>query len=141
MTSATALAAAPPALAAEIGRFFADYAAAYDAFDASAIARHFAVPSYILHPDRDTAAFTTADALHANMERVNAINRAHDYGRAEPGPLTVTAFAPSLVLAMVPWTIRTRAGAILWRFTCSYQLARRADGWKILVCVNHAADA
>jgi hypothetical protein len=131
----------PPTLAADVAGFFAGYAAAYDAFDAAAIAERFDVPSYILHADRDSAAFTSREALVANMERVNEINRANDYGRAEPGALTLKILAPTLVLATVPWTIRTRAGSVLWRFTCTYNLARRADGWKILVCTNHEPDA
>jgi hypothetical protein len=141
MSNPTAPAVAGPALAADLTRFFADYAAAYDAFDATAIADRFAVPSYILHSDRAAAAFTARETLVANMERVNDLNRAHDYGRAETGALAITAFAPTLAQVTVPWTIRTRAGAILWQFTCTYNLAKGADGWKILVCTNHAPDA
>jgi hypothetical protein len=136
-----ALHAADPALAAEIGRFFAGYANAYDTFDAARIAAHFAVPSYILHPDREANGFATREALVANMEHVNAINREHRHGRAAFGPIAVIAFAPTLVLATVPWTIRNLDGDVLWEFTCTYNLAKRVDGWKILVCTNHALDA
>jgi hypothetical protein len=30
---------------------------------------------------------------------------------------------------------------VLWRFTCTYNLVRHDDGWKIVVCTNHAPDA
>ncbi|MEP7181210.1 MAG: nuclear transport factor 2 family protein [Betaproteobacteria bacterium] len=142
MSAATgpALAAADPALVAEVEAYFAVYARAYDTFDAAAIADHFALPSYILHPDRDSAGFTTREALAANMERINEINRTHRFGRATFGPISVAAFAPTLVLATVPWAIHDVEGALLWRFTCTYNLAKRANGWKILVCTNHTPD-
>jgi ketosteroid isomerase-like protein len=139
-TSEPALRAADPALAAEIGHFFAGYANAYDTFDATRIAAHFAVPAYILHPDREANGIATREALVANMEQVNAINREHRYGRAAFGPIAVISFAPTLVLATVPWTIRNVNGEVLWEFTCTYNLAKRADGWKILVCTNHVPD-
>jgi hypothetical protein len=132
---------ADPALAAEIARYFEGYASAYDAFDAAAIAAHFAVPSYILHQDRAAPAFATREALVANMERLNAINRESRYGRATFAPPSVIAFAPGHVLATVPWTIRDVDGAVLWRFTCTYNLVLQDDGWKIVVCTNHAPDA
>ena len=132
---------ADSALTDEIVRYFEGYAHAYDAFDADGIAAHFAVPSYILHPDRAAPAFTTREALVANMERINAINRDTRYGRATFAPPRVVAFAPTLVQATVPWTIHDVDGDVLWRFTCTYNLVRRDDGWKIVVCTNHAPDA
>jgi len=132
---------ADPALAAEIARYFEGYAHAYDTFDAAGIAAHFAVPSYILHPDRATPAFATRAALVANMERLNAINRESRYGRATFASPGVVAFAPNLAQATLPWTIRDVDGGVLWRFTCTYNLVRHDDGWKIVVCTNHAPDA
>jgi hypothetical protein len=134
-------AAADAAVAADVERYFTAYARAYDTFDAAAIADYFAVPSYIVHPGRDSAAFMTRAALVANMERVNEMNREHRFGRATFDPLAVAVFAPTLVLATVPWVIHDVDGALLWRFKCTYNLVKRADAWKILVCTNHAPDA
>ena len=136
-----ALAPADPALEREIVRYFEGYARAYDAFDAEAIAAHFAIPSHILHADRGSAGFTTRAALLANMERLNAINREARYGRATFAPPRVCAFAPTLVQATLPWIIHDADGAVLWRFTCTYNLFRSDAGWKIVLCTNHAPDA
>jgi hypothetical protein len=132
---------AGPALTAEIVHFFEGYASAYDAFDAAAIAAHFAVPAYILHQDRAAPAFATREALVANMERLNTINRESRYGRATFAPPFVVAFAPTLVQATVPWTVHDVDGGVLWRFTCTYNLIRTDDSWKIVLCTNHAPDA
>ena len=136
-----ALPPADPALEAEIVRWFEGYARAYDAFDAEGIAAHFAVPSYILHADRGNAGFTTHAALVANMERLNAINREARCGRAAFAPPRVCAFAPTLVQATVPWIIHDVDGAVLWQFTCTYNLFLSDAGWKIVLCTNHAPDA
>jgi len=136
-----ALPPADPALEAEIVLYFKGYARAYDAFDADAIAGHFAVPSYILHADRGSAGFTTHAALVANMERLNAINREARYGRAAFAPPHIAAFAPTLVQATVPWIIHDVDGAVLWQFKCTYSLFRSDAGWKIVLCTNHASDA
>jgi hypothetical protein len=136
-----ALPPADPALEAEIVRYFEGYARAYDMFDAEAIAAHFAVPSYILHADRGHAGFTTHEALVANMERVNTINREARYGRATFAAPRVSAFAPTLVQATLPWSIHDLDGAVLWRFTCTYNLFRSDAGWKIVLCTNHEPDA
>jgi len=136
-----ALPPADPALAAEIVRYFEGYARAYDAFDAEAIAAHFAVPSYILHADRGSAGFTTREALVANMERINTINREARFGRATFAPPRVSAFASTLVQATLSWIIHDVDGAALWRFTCTYNLFRSDAGWKIVLCTNHAPDA
>ena len=135
-----ALPPADPALAAEIVRYFEGYARAYDTFDAERIAAHFEVPSHILHPDRRSAGFTTREALVANMERIDTINRDARFGRAAFSPPRVTAFAPTLVQATVPWIVHDVDGAVLWRFTCTYNLVRTDDGWKIVLCTNHAPD-
>lgn len=116
---------------AEIERFFQDYAAAYNAGDAAAVARQISAPSLLIEKTA-TVWSTDADVLAA-MRRLLDSYRSGGFLAAHFIVEKVVEQGRDDAVAEVAWTLERRA-APAWRFRTGYNL-HRADGiWRIVVC-------
>lgn len=123
---------------AEFVAYFTRYAAAFDAFDAAAVARFCHVPCTMIRAGQ-VDVLTTAGAISANMEALMRHHRAQGYERASFDGLRVAMLDRDLALVTVSWTIHLRAPAKALTFRNTYELARMADDWRILVSTTHQA--
>lgn len=117
---------------------FADYAAAFDAFDAAAIASFYHCPCLLVNGDATTA-LTSEGMVLDNMQALVEQHRSQRAGRALASIVRVENLAPNLATVGVGWQVFAVDGALLWEFGNTYDLADYGEGWKILTSIAHAA--
>jgi len=123
---------------AEIERFFQSYAAAYNAGDAAAVARHISAPSLLI--EKTTAVWSTdADVLSA-MNRLLESYRAGGFVSSHFALEQVVEQGRNDAVVEVAWTLERR-DAPPWQFRTGYNL-HGADGiWRIVVCTAYQETA
>jgi hypothetical protein len=119
-------------------QFFRDYAAAFDAFDAGGIATYYHCPCLIV-TDGLVASLSTNEAILDNMRGVLEHHRAQNVGRADVSELHVEVQAENLAIVRLRWVVHDQAGARIWNWFNTYNLADHGAGWKILVSTIHPA--
>jgi hypothetical protein len=125
---------------AEVQAFFERYAAAFERGDASAVAPLWHTPSVITDV-RDGRAcvtcWTEREPMHANMVALCAAyaeagEHAWRFELTQHVPM-----GPHHAFTLVRWTMQRLSGEVLQRFSTGYQLARFADGPRVLLCTAY----
>jgi ketosteroid isomerase-like protein len=119
--------------------FFADYADAFDRFDAEAIASFYHCPCMFVSAE-GVAVLDAPDAIDANMRALLAAHRTQRIARAHVLALRTERLAPGLALVHVRWSVASREGTRLSEWSNTYQLVDRGEGWRIAISTTHDAD-
>jgi len=118
--------------------YFADYAAAYNAFDADAVASFFHCPC--MFANREAIVVLSSRAtIHANMRGLLDYHRRKNFECASVLRLRAEQQASGLAIVHVRWSVADKSGAALWEWSNSYNLCDLGDGWKIHVSTTHEA--
>ena len=123
-----------------LATWFADYAAAFDAFDVERIAARLHCPCLMVSSE-GAVALTTRDAIRANMRAVLDYHRSEGYARAEVSELRTQLQGSRLASSEVAWRVFRSDDSPLWQWRNTYQLADYGEGWRVLVATTHASDA
>ncbi|PTW62103.1 SnoaL-like protein [Breoghania corrubedonensis] len=117
-----------------IRELFATYAAAFDDFDADAIADLFAYPVVIWQFDRGNM-FEDDEDL---MENIDALLKVLDSEGVVQSDHEVNALSVSgpTALASVSWRQKRADGEVALAFTCHYHLVNIEDEWLIASIFN-----
>ena len=118
--------------------FFVRYGAAFEAYDAAAIAACYVVPCLFVR-DGQTETAATPAAVAASVNELLDVHRAWDVQTARPRTVAVLEEAPAHALARVDWRLGRRGSRVAWRFSTTYTLVPSADGWRIAAAVTHDA--
>lgn len=123
----------------DIRAFFASYARAFEQYDGSAIAEHFAFPLHIVDDDEGTAPTVVPDRRGwiSLLERLLEMYRRIELASARFDLSTVNEIAPGLLQAVVNWKLHDRGGHRLYDFTAGYTLKRWADGLRIIAVAHN----
>jgi ketosteroid isomerase-like protein len=122
----------------EIERFFRDYAAAYNAGDAAAIARHISAPSLLI--ERTPTLWSTEADVLAAMRRLLDSYRTGGFASAHFVLERVVEQGSDDAVAEITWTLE-RGDAPPWRFRTGYNLHRTDGIWRIMVCTAYQESA
>jgi hypothetical protein len=95
---------------AVVERFFTRYIAAFDAFDAEAIASFYNVPCMMIRAG-DVATLSTRSAVLANMQALVSLYRSQGYERAHFGDLRAAFLDAGVALVTVPTSERSPRSA------------------------------
>ena len=108
--------------------FFERYAAAFEAYDAAAIAACFATPCLFVRAGQTEAAADEA-AVTASVEALLDLHRGWDVGRADPAEVAVLEEGPGHAIARVGWRLGRPGTRVEWAFATTYALVPPpADG-------------
>ena len=113
--------------------FFDAYRAAFERYDAAAIADLFAYPGHVTSDAGEVGLIpvTSRDTWIAQLERLLAMYGALDVGSAQLLDLHVVELSPRLLQASGHWGLRDRTGAALYDFQATYTLVERDDALRI----------
>jgi hypothetical protein len=119
--------------------FLDAYRAAFEAFDAPAIAELFSYPCQVTADGGELAITTVAtrEAWIHQIERLVAAYRAIGVHAAEVLGLHVTELAPRLAQATVHWGLADKEGERIYAFDASYTLADLGEGMRITAIAHN----
>lgn len=118
--------------------FFEDYARAFEAYDADAIASTFATPCLFVR-DGTTEVRDSEAGLRESIEALLKLHRAWDVQKAEPDDLHVLEATETHALVRVDWRLGRKRTRIRWVFSTTYTLVQAGDGWRIASAITHDA--
>lgn len=112
--------------------FFASYRAAFERYDAAAVADHFAFPIHVDSQGGGGAiTIDGREAWIAQVERLFAMYRAIGVATARVLDLRVTEPSPGAPRAAVRWALDDSAGRRLYEFDAAYTLVTAGGGPRI----------
>ncbi len=120
------------ALEAELGEFFANYAAAWSAFDTEAVAAFIAVP-FMQVSGTTTEFFETGAEVDTLLAAEAERWRAAGVTGAAARLLQVLALPDDAARVDVEWLLSGAGGVELQRFKVRYTLAAEAGRWAVMV--------
>ena len=118
--------------------FFERYAAAFEAYDAGAVAAHFAAPALLVR-DGVPATLGDAAAVLDSVERLLDLHRAWGVETSRVAGLALIEAAPAHRLARVDWRLGRRASRLRWTYATTYVLVPAGDDWRIAAALTHDA--
>jgi hypothetical protein len=119
--------------------FLDAYRAAFEGFDASAIADLFFYPCQITSDAGEISVATvrSREAWAPQLERLVAAYRAIGVRSAEVLELQVIELTPGLAQAIVHWGLVDGAGATIYDFDASYTLVDPGQGMRIAALAHN----
>ena len=121
-----------------LGPFFDDYARAFAAYDADAIAACYVVPCLLVR-DGAPVSVATAEGLAGSIAALLDLHRAWDVQTVRPAEVAVLEHGPDHATARVDWRLGRAASRMAWTFATTYTLVPGAGGWRVAVAVTHDA--
>ncbi len=120
--------------------YFKRYGDAFEAYDADAIASHFALPALFVR-DGVTVHVDSREALMESVESLLALHRAWDVEKARVAHVTELEAAPGHRIARVDWRLGRRLSRLGWTYATTYVLVpdETEDGWQIAAALTHDA--
>lgn len=119
--------------------YFTRYGAAFEAFDADAIAAHFALPALFVR-DGVPVRVDAPDALRESVEALLALHRAWDVEKAQVEALTELESAPNHRIVRVDWRLGRRVSRLAWSYPTTYVLVPDAgESWLLTAALTHDA--
>ena len=119
-------------LDAEIAAFFADYAAAWSAFDTDAVAAFVALP-YMVVTAGATHFYEDATEVEDALDRAADDLQAHGVTAFEATLVSVEALPDDAARAEVAWLRLGADGALKLSYVARYTLAKQDGHWGIVV--------
>ena len=132
---------APHAAAPDAGAlraFFVRYGAAFETYDAAAVAAHFATPALLVRDGVPTALAEPADLLDS-VERLLDLHRAWGVETARVAAVAEVEAAPEHRIARVDWRLGRRASRVRWTYTTTYVLVQADADGRIVAALTHDA--
>lgn len=120
----------------DIRAFFDRYRNAFNRLDGEAVARLYAVPSGIVSAGGYTH-WTSFEPIVANMVALCRLYADNGFGATAYVPAAFIEQGSDFAVADLSWTIERTGGREPWRFHTTYNLARTAEGWRILLCTAY----
>lgn len=118
--------------------YFERYAGAFEAFDASSIAGHFAMPCLFIRGGQPDVC-TTNEALRVSVEALLDLHKTWDVRRAKLHSVTVLETGPNHLIVRIDWRLG-RKGRIRWAYSTTYVLIPAKEGnWRIASALTHDA--
>ena len=116
-----------------VSRFFESYVSAFESFDASAIADHFAYPCHITSEAEPPQLSSSPSHEHwrGQIEGLVALYQQLGVGTATIVEMTENVLSPRVTQARVHWMLRTTAGEEVYDFTGVYTFIEDGDDLKI----------
>ncbi|MEM0964079.1 MAG: hypothetical protein AAGK21_16240, partial [Bacteroidota bacterium] len=114
------------------------YAAAFEAYDADAIARQYVTPCLFVR-DAETVAITDAEGVIESVRQLLDLHRAWDVQTAEPSEVALLEQTPTHAVARVDWRLGRTKSRVSWSFATTYTLVPSDDSWRIAAAVTHDA--
>lgn len=123
----------------DVPTFFESYARAFEQFDASAVAKHFAFPLHILDDEQGTGPTVVSDRAGwiSLLQRLIEMYRRLELASARFTLSSSTELAPGLHQVLVKWILCDQTGRQLYDFTAGYTLKRLATGLCITAIVHN----
>ena len=120
--------------------YFMRYGAAFEAYDADAIAGFFALPALFVR-DGVPVGVQTREALLESVDGLLALHRAWDVEKARVAHVEELEAAPGHRLARVDWRLGRRVSRLGWTYATTYVLVPddTDDGWHIAAALTHDA--
>jgi hypothetical protein len=127
-----------PETAPGVNAFFESYRAAFERFDAPAIADHFAYPSHVTSDTGEIVLMAVAGRQDwiAQVERLIGMYRAIKVSSARVLDLVTTELSPRLIQARIHWALHDGAGRDLYDFDAIYTLAS-INGALRITAISH----
>ena len=121
-----------------IRAFIDGYRRTFETFDVDAITACFAFPLQVVGDGDPVApvAIPDREAWQPQIERIVGAYRLIGVRRAEVRALRVVPATPHVAHAIVGWSLRDAAGAVIYDFDASYTVATAAGGWRIVGIVH-----
>lgn len=124
----------------DLQAYFERYAAAFEAYDAAAIAAHYAVPALLVRDGVPTTLDSPA-AVRDSVERLLDLHRAWGVETSRVAAVAEVEAAPEHRIARVDWRLGRRASRVRWTYTTTYVLVQAADGADGLIAAALTHDA
>ena len=118
---------------------FETYRRAFNALDGQAVARLYSEPSAIAQGGELTV-WPNQVAVAKNMETLCRMYKERGYVEAEFEPVQFLAQGTEYAFADLRWSIKWANGADPWVFNTSYNLVRRLDGWRVVLCTAYTEE-
>ncbi len=118
--------------------YFERYAGAFEAFDASSIAEHYAMPCLFIRGGQ-TDACTSADALRVSVEALLDLHKTWDVRRARLKALHILETAPDHLIVRADWETAKELEmrrALAEKFAQNHWLAARLRNTGTLVTAH-----
>lgn len=126
------------AAVADVGQFFSRYAAAFEQYDAPAIAACYITPCLFVR-DGVTEALDSSDAVAESVHALLDLHRAWDVQTARPASVSTLETGPRHAVVRVDWRLGRRRSRVKWTFATTYTLVPADDDWQIAVAITHDA--
>lgn len=120
----------------DIRAFFDRYRDAFNRLDGEAVARLYAVPAGIVSAGGYTH-WTSFEPIVANMVALCRLYADNGFSATAYVPAAFIEQGSDFAVADLAWTIERTGGQAPWRFHTTYNLARTAEGWRILLCTAY----
>lgn len=123
----------------EVQSFFDRYRAAFNRLDGDAVADLWSAPSGIAGRGGFTVWADDAP-MRDNMRRLCEVYRANGFARTEFELIEHVPLGADHAFANLRWSLWRGDGSLLQRFRTGYNLARGAQGIRVLVCTAYEED-
>lgn len=118
---------------AAVKTFFESYRAAFERYDASGIADHFAFPAHMTS-DADQielSAIPSKEEWIDQLKHLVEMYRAIGVSSARILELTISGLSPRVVYTTVRWGLYDRTGALLYDFYATYTMVSMGGALRI----------
>ena len=122
----------------DLRAYFERYAAAFEAFDAAAIAGHYATPALLVRDGVPTT-LASPEAVLDSVERLLDLHRAWGVETARVAAVAEVEAAPEHRIARVDWRLGRRASRVRWTYTTTYVLVQADADGRIVAALTHDA--
>ena len=120
--------------------FFKRYGAAFETYDADAVAAYYVLPCLFVR-DGATVAVATREGVVESVEALLEVHRGWDVQIARPAAVALLEQGPGHALARVDWRLGRKESRLAWSFSTTYALVPGADDWEqdwqIAAAVTH----
>ena len=124
-------------LASEVRAFFDEYNEAFASIDGQRIAGLYHVPTITMRGDGSIHCLQSRDELARFFQGVGDTYQKDGYSTGLFSNLQVSPIGGQSALATMDWELLRRDGSLIRKWRQSYNLAKTASGWKILVSTFH----
>ena len=122
----------------DLQAYFERYATAFEAYDAAAIAAHYAVPALLVRDGVPTT-LSTPEAVLDSVERLLDLHRAWGVETSRVAAVAEVEAAPEHRIARVDWRLGRRASRVRWTYTTTYVLVQADADGRIVAALTHDA--
>lgn len=124
-------------LASEVRAFFDKYNEAFASIDGQRIAALYHIPTVTMRGDGSIHCLQSREELARFFQGVADMYQKDGYSTGLFSDLQVSPIGGRSALATMDWELLRRDGSLIRKWRQSYNLAKTALGWQILVSTFH----